>query len=403
MRPRVFVSYASEDRDVAKPIALSLKERGFDVWFDEFMIRVGDSLMESIDRGLRECDFGVVLLSQEFFMKQWPKRELAALLAREDSNAPSLFPVWHNLTVSDVLNYWPTLADRLAVSTSEGLDELVDRIVGAVRVSRDSWKEFDGTEFLVPFTITGSRLFRITLDVLARQHGFTLEDAEGRLTLAVYEDVSGLDERVSRFTLSDGVHRRLRQSDIQSVLSDQSFVPRGYSVHHLGMDQDEIPEEFSALDENAIDVREISTVHFTAVLDQQYVREDELVGFLKALVQFNSGLPYDSHGDLWQNRDSPGRVAVRRLLNTGRLSSIAPYLSADWDLSWRKQPNSDYRRFCLARAVVYELRANGKGTVSSQLSELLLSEQSPLNEYWKNRLKARLDGQPIWAYDKELK
>ena len=50
----VFISYASEDRDiVAGPLANALREKGLRVWFDQFEIKVGDSLFASISEGIR--------------------------------------------------------------------------------------------------------------------------------------------------------------------------------------------------------------------------------------------------------------------------------------------------------------------------------------------------------------
>jgi hypothetical protein len=69
MRPKVFISHASEDKVVARPLAQTLVDRGFDVWFDEFALRVGYSLLKSIDAGLHGCDFGIVLLSKNFFQR----------------------------------------------------------------------------------------------------------------------------------------------------------------------------------------------------------------------------------------------------------------------------------------------------------------------------------------------
>jgi hypothetical protein len=40
------------------------------VWFDEFTLKVGDSLRRTIDHGLGYSRFGVVVLSPAFFAKE---------------------------------------------------------------------------------------------------------------------------------------------------------------------------------------------------------------------------------------------------------------------------------------------------------------------------------------------
>ena len=69
----VFVSHATEDKEeVARPIANALTEAGLRVWYDEFELRIGDSLRRKIDHGLARSRFGIVVLSPSFFAKKWP-------------------------------------------------------------------------------------------------------------------------------------------------------------------------------------------------------------------------------------------------------------------------------------------------------------------------------------------
>ena len=137
----VFVSHASEDKELfVRPLAEALRNRGFRVWFDEYALRLGDSLRRTIDRGLTECRFGVVVLSPRFFAKEWPQRELDGLVSRESSGQKVILPVWHEVSFDDVRKYSPTLADRFAVSSSDGLAKVVDEIV---RVLQDRAADSD--------------------------------------------------------------------------------------------------------------------------------------------------------------------------------------------------------------------------------------------------------------------
>jgi hypothetical protein len=69
----VFICHASEDKgDFVRPLADELQRQGLRVWYDEFTLKVGDSLRREIDRGLRDARYGVVVLSPAFFVKDWP-------------------------------------------------------------------------------------------------------------------------------------------------------------------------------------------------------------------------------------------------------------------------------------------------------------------------------------------
>lgn len=62
-----FISHASEDKDgLVRPLAELLRKQGFAIWYDEFQLKVGDSLRRSIDNGLAHSRFGIVVLSPDF-------------------------------------------------------------------------------------------------------------------------------------------------------------------------------------------------------------------------------------------------------------------------------------------------------------------------------------------------
>ena len=130
----VFVSHASEDKDgFARPLADALRAEGLSVWFDESVLRVGDSLRRSIDRGLSQCTFGIVIVSKAFLSKEWPQRELDGLVAREEEGKKVVLPIWHDISAADVRRRSPTLADRLAIPSSKGVAAVVKEILEVVR------------------------------------------------------------------------------------------------------------------------------------------------------------------------------------------------------------------------------------------------------------------------------
>ncbi len=130
----VFICHAAENKDeIARPLANALSEHGVSVFFDEFSLKLGDSLRESIDRGLSHSKFGVVILSPQFFEKHWSQQELNGLATREVGGKKVILPVWHNVAFNDVRDFSPTLADRIAVSTVKGLKQVVKSILAAIK------------------------------------------------------------------------------------------------------------------------------------------------------------------------------------------------------------------------------------------------------------------------------
>jgi hypothetical protein len=130
----VFISHASEDKDeLVRPLASALKNDNISVWYDEFSLKLGDSLRKSIDLGLANSRYGIVVLSRNFFAKHWPAQELNGLAIKEVDGNKVILPIWHRVTFEEVRAFSPILADRLAENSAVGLERLVQRIVEVLR------------------------------------------------------------------------------------------------------------------------------------------------------------------------------------------------------------------------------------------------------------------------------
>ena len=130
----VFVCHASEDKaEFVRPFAQALREARLRVWYDEFTLTLGDSLRRSIDRGLARSRYGIVVLSPNFFAKDWPQRELDGLAGLEVNGRKVILPLWHKIDAAGVRAYSPTLADRVAASTSQSMTKLVATVLSVVR------------------------------------------------------------------------------------------------------------------------------------------------------------------------------------------------------------------------------------------------------------------------------
>lgn len=129
----VFISHASEDKDTfVKDLADELEKHGIKVWYDDFTLKVGDSLRQTIAKGLAESRFGIVVLSPNFFKKHWTHQELSALFAREKQDMKVILPIWLNLSVEEVAKLFPLLADRKAIHSNLGLDNIVNQLLSVI-------------------------------------------------------------------------------------------------------------------------------------------------------------------------------------------------------------------------------------------------------------------------------
>lgn len=112
----VFISHASEDKeDCVRPLARELSALGLKVWYDEFELKLGDSLRRSIDRGIATSRCGIAVVSHSFIAKNWTQYEFDGLVSRMVSGEVAVIPVLFNVDRKDVRSFSPTLADRVGV------------------------------------------------------------------------------------------------------------------------------------------------------------------------------------------------------------------------------------------------------------------------------------------------
>ena len=128
----VFISHASEDKaDFVNPLVEKLQDMGIRVWYDTLEMQWGKSLREQIDNGIKRSKFAIIVLSKNFFKKQWPKRELDGILAKESISGAAPLPIWYNLTQEEVYEYSPTLSGIYSISTQ---DHSIDDICKAFQL-----------------------------------------------------------------------------------------------------------------------------------------------------------------------------------------------------------------------------------------------------------------------------
>lgn len=133
----VFISHASEDKDnFVRPLVEALQQEGIKVWYDEDSIAWGTSIRQSIDRGLANSRFGLVVISKLFLDKYWTNYEMDGLFHKEARNGQKvLLPIWHHVTKNEVLEKSPSLADRQALNSSiQSIDEIVEAVKGQLEV-----------------------------------------------------------------------------------------------------------------------------------------------------------------------------------------------------------------------------------------------------------------------------
>jgi hypothetical protein len=132
-----FISHASEDKnEFVEPLVNALTSLGLEVWYDDHNMLVGDSLLRSIDEGILRSRNGIIVLSQAFFQKPWPRYELEGLRALQTAGRLRILPVCLDATIDEVRDYNIGLATRKILNARAScVDDVARQLLVAVRKS----------------------------------------------------------------------------------------------------------------------------------------------------------------------------------------------------------------------------------------------------------------------------
>ena len=90
----VFISHRRSDTSAAERLADEVRTAGHTVWFDEWEIGLGDSIVEKMEQGLTGATYVVVCYSDQGVTVPWMGREWMSALARQLSgHGVKLLPV----------------------------------------------------------------------------------------------------------------------------------------------------------------------------------------------------------------------------------------------------------------------------------------------------------------------
>ena len=131
--PKVFISYSSTDHKYVEEIAQKLKFHGIEVWYDQWEIGVGDSIVQKINDGISSADYLLVALSSASVKSHWVQEELSAATALLAEKGSFILPV-----LLDDCKVPPLLAHRKYANYQKDPSEAIEQIVEAIRGLRGS-------------------------------------------------------------------------------------------------------------------------------------------------------------------------------------------------------------------------------------------------------------------------
>ena len=117
----VFISHANKDKEILIDYMLvSHITLGAKFFIEIESLEWGDNWKDRILNGAKKAEFAIIVISENFFDREWTERELSEFLNRQNRNGQKLIlPILHNITVSQLQEKYPSVADLQAIDSSK--------------------------------------------------------------------------------------------------------------------------------------------------------------------------------------------------------------------------------------------------------------------------------------------
>ena len=138
----LFISHANCDKPYVNKLVTELKKVTYDIWYDSQCISIGDDQEKKIEEGLKKSEFGVIVISKDFFDREWTNRELNVLLSKQFySNKKVILPVLLDVTVKEYSSKYPNLKNIFALEAKSDASNISDIVYA---IAKELLKSFKG-------------------------------------------------------------------------------------------------------------------------------------------------------------------------------------------------------------------------------------------------------------------
>lgn len=115
----VFLSHANADKqNFVDELNTSLEKLGISIFYDKKSLEWGDKWKDRILEGTKKAEFAIIVISENFFDREWTEKELNEFLNRQNRNGQKLIlPIVHNISNDDLREKYPSVAEIQAIDS----------------------------------------------------------------------------------------------------------------------------------------------------------------------------------------------------------------------------------------------------------------------------------------------
>ncbi|MCD8197769.1 MAG: toll/interleukin-1 receptor domain-containing protein [Lachnospiraceae bacterium] len=134
----VFISHASKDKlDYVDGLYMAVKKLGIHVFYDSEEISWGDNWKNVILDGTDSSEFAIIVISENFFDREWTNKELQEFLTRQNGSGQKIIlPLLYNVTVDQFKERYPELQEIQCIEASRYNREMVTVLLAKELIKR---------------------------------------------------------------------------------------------------------------------------------------------------------------------------------------------------------------------------------------------------------------------------
>lgn len=124
----VFISHASKDKNVyVDSLNAAVRKLGLNIFYDTDVLSWGDNWKQVILDGTKSSEFAIIVISNNFFDREWTERELEEFLSLQNENHQKIvLPLLYGISLDELKEHYPELGDIQCISADQhNIEEVV--------------------------------------------------------------------------------------------------------------------------------------------------------------------------------------------------------------------------------------------------------------------------------------
>lgn len=117
----VFISHANVDKiEYVEQLKQSLDKLKINIFYDKDTLEWGDKWKDKILEGVGQAEFAIIVISENFFGREWTEKELNEFLNRQNKNGQkTILPIIHNISSDQLKEKYPDVAEIQVLDSSD--------------------------------------------------------------------------------------------------------------------------------------------------------------------------------------------------------------------------------------------------------------------------------------------